>query len=36
LQYSGWVSVEALDFSRDPVEIAQRAIEHLKACSVTS
>jgi D-psicose/D-tagatose/L-ribulose 3-epimerase len=31
LNYSGWVSVEAFDFSRDPNEIAIRAIEHLKA-----
>lgn len=31
LQYAGWISVEALDFSRDPVEIARRAIEHLRA-----
>jgi D-psicose/D-tagatose/L-ribulose 3-epimerase len=29
LQYAGWVSVEAFDFSRSPVEIAQRAITHL-------
>lgn len=31
LEYPGWVSVEALDFSRHPVEIASRAIEHLRA-----
>lgn len=30
LNYSGWVSVEAFDFSRDPWEIAKRAIDHLK------
>lgn len=31
LNYSGWVSVEAFDFSRSPQEIAKRAIDHLKA-----
>ena len=31
LDYSGWVSVEAFDFSRPPGEIAERAITHLKA-----
>ena len=30
MNYKGWVSLEAFDFSRDPVEIAQRSIEHLK------
>ncbi len=30
--YSGWVSVEALDFSRDATEIAARAIQHLESC----
>jgi D-psicose/D-tagatose/L-ribulose 3-epimerase len=29
--YRGWISVEAFDFSRDPREIAARAITHLKA-----
>jgi sugar phosphate isomerase/epimerase len=29
--YSGWISLEAFDFSRDPVEIGQRAIQHLQA-----
>ncbi|MGC2659033.1 MAG: sugar phosphate isomerase/epimerase family protein [Bryobacteraceae bacterium] len=33
LNYSGWISLEAFDFSRDPVEIARRAIEHLQAAS---
>lgn len=31
LDYNGWVSVEAFDFSRPPREIAERAITHLKA-----
>lgn len=29
--YSGWVSVEALDFSRDAIDIATRAINHLES-----
>lgn len=33
LNYSGWVSLEAFDFSRDPIEIARRAIDHLRAAS---
>lgn len=33
LNYSGWVSLEAFDFSRDPVEIASRALEHLRSVS---
>jgi D-psicose/D-tagatose/L-ribulose 3-epimerase len=33
LNYSGWISLEAFDFSRDPVEIGRRAIEHLGAAS---
>ncbi|MDQ2777262.1 MAG: sugar phosphate isomerase/epimerase [Acidobacteriota bacterium] len=35
LQYSGWVSVEAFDFSRPPLDIAQRAISHLTASERT-
>jgi sugar phosphate isomerase/epimerase len=35
LEYKGWVSVEAFDFSRDPREIAERAITHLKASEAT-
>ncbi len=35
LDYQGWVSVEAFDFSRAPREIAERAITHLKACENT-
>lgn len=31
LKYSGWVSLEAFDFSRDPIEVAKRSIEHLRA-----
>lgn len=31
LDYSRWVSLEAFDFTRDPDEIAGRAIRHLKA-----
>jgi D-psicose/D-tagatose/L-ribulose 3-epimerase len=31
LDYSGWVSVEAFDFSRDSYDVASRAISHLKA-----
>jgi D-psicose/D-tagatose/L-ribulose 3-epimerase len=33
LNYSGWVSLEAFDFSRDPVEIARGALEHLRSVS---
>jgi D-psicose/D-tagatose/L-ribulose 3-epimerase len=35
LDYSGWVSLEAFDFTRDPREVAAAAITHLKA-SVSS
>ncbi len=31
MNYAGWVSVEAFDFSRDPRDVAARAIETLKA-----
>lgn len=31
VNYSGWVSVEAFDFSRDPRQIAARALNHLMA-----
>ncbi len=31
LDYSGWVSLEAFDFTRDPREVAAGAITHLKA-----
>lgn len=31
LNYSGWVSLEAFDFSRDAGEVAARALNHLKA-----
>jgi D-psicose/D-tagatose/L-ribulose 3-epimerase len=30
LNYTGWVSLEAFDFSRAPTEIAQRAIDRLR------
>jgi sugar phosphate isomerase/epimerase len=33
LDYRGWVSVEAFDFSRNPYEIARRAIERLRECA---
>jgi len=29
LNYSGWVSLEVFDFSRDPVEVARRALHYL-------
>lgn len=31
VNYAGWVSLEAFDFSRNPVEVADRSIQHLKA-----
>jgi D-psicose/D-tagatose/L-ribulose 3-epimerase len=31
LKYSGWVSLEAFDFSRDPGSIASGSLRHLKA-----
>jgi D-psicose/D-tagatose/L-ribulose 3-epimerase len=31
IDYAGWVSLEAFDFSRDPREVAGRAIGHLRA-----
>lgn len=31
VNYAGWISLEAFDFSRDPVEVADRSIRHLKA-----
>jgi sugar phosphate isomerase/epimerase len=31
LDYQGWISLEAFDFSRDPIEIVARSINHLKA-----
>lgn len=31
LDYSGWVSLEAFDFTRDPRQVAAGAITHLKA-----
>ena len=33
VNYTGWISLEAFDFSRDPVEVADRSIRHLKATS---
>lgn len=33
LDYQGWISLEAFDFSRDPEEIAARAIQHLQVAS---
>ena len=32
-QYSGWVSLEAFDFTRDPDQIVSRSINHLRASS---
>lgn len=31
VNYAGWVSLEAFDFSRNPVEVADRSIRHLRA-----
>lgn len=31
LDYQGWISLEAFDFTRDPEEIISRSINHLKA-----
>jgi sugar phosphate isomerase/epimerase len=36
LDYSGFVSLEAFDFSRDPEEIAKLAIKHLKASQLAA
>lgn len=33
LNYCGWVSLEAFDFSRDSYDVAARAISHLKAAT---
>jgi sugar phosphate isomerase/epimerase len=33
LNYQGWISLEAFDFSRDPQEIISRSLNHLKASS---
>lgn len=30
LNYKGWVSVEAFDFSRDPIDIARKSIDRLR------
>ena len=32
IHYRGWISVEAFDFTRDPVEIARRSITRLQEC----
>lgn len=32
LNYQGWVSLEAFDFTRNPVEIINRSINHLRSC----
>lgn len=34
LKYSGWVSLEAFDFSRNPVEVARNSIEHLRSQAI--
>lgn len=31
VNYSGWISLEAFDFSRNPIDVAGRSIRHLKA-----
>lgn len=31
VNYSGWVSLEAFDFSRNPIEVAKRSIQYLRA-----
>ncbi len=36
LNYSGWVSLEAFDFSRPAREIAERALSHLKASLIAN
>lgn len=36
LNYSGWVSLEVFDFSRDPVEVARRALHYLLSVVPTS
>ncbi|HEX4807511.1 MAG TPA: sugar phosphate isomerase/epimerase family protein [Bryobacteraceae bacterium] len=36
LDYPGWISLEAFDFSRDPEEIAGRAIRHLQVASAAA
>jgi sugar phosphate isomerase/epimerase len=33
LHYEGWVSLEAFDFTRDPIEIISRSIHHLRAAA---
>jgi sugar phosphate isomerase/epimerase len=35
MNYDGWVSLEAFDFSRNPRDIAARAMETLKAAQST-
>jgi sugar phosphate isomerase/epimerase len=35
LDYSGWVSLEAFDFTRDPRQVAAGAITHLKASAAS-
>lgn len=30
VNYTGWISLEAFDFSRDPLEVAGRSIRHLR------
>ena len=31
MKYSGWVSLEAFDFSRDPIQLASNSIQHLRS-----
>ena len=34
VRYTGWVSLEVFDFSRDPEDIARRALHHLQSAQV--
>ena len=36
LDYQGWISLEAFDFTRDPKEIVTRSIQHLKTPAMAS
>ena len=36
LKYSGWISLEAFDFTRDPKEIISKSLNHLTSSSVAA